>query len=109
MNSEVDSQKMSPIKIFLKWLIAVIVLFDLYCLSLFVLVKPCKNLGRFPYNVETLPSPRDGQPVFPGTTYVCVLDNKYNVVAYYFYWPLHQTLEMRGYWYFIKNPEARLD
>jgi len=93
----------------LKWVVIGLIVLDIYCLSAFILVKPCNSLGRFPFNVETLSSPKDGQPVYAGTTYVCVLDNKYNAVAYYVYWPLHRTLENRGYWYFVKDPQSEME
>jgi hypothetical protein len=99
-----EEGRVSKTERFLYWLLLIIILFDLYCVSFFVALKPCNNLGRFPYDVETFSSPKNGQPVFPETTWLCVIDNKYNVIAYYVYWPLHRILENRGYWHFIKNP-----
>jgi hypothetical protein len=55
---------------------------------------------------ESFPSPKNQQPVCTGTTFACIFENKLNVPAYYFYWPLHRFLQNRGYWYFVKDPQV---
>lgn len=86
-------------------LLLMIVFFDLYCCSFFIQLKPCRDIGRAFFDVESFPSPHDGQQVFPDTTYVCIFDDEHNLIAYYFYWPLHRILEKWGYFYFVKDPD----
>jgi hypothetical protein len=85
--------------------LCIIMLFDIYCVCFFVSVKLCRDIGQTYVDIESFPSPHNQKPVYVGTTCVCIFDNKFNIAAYYFYWPLHRFLQNRGYWHFVKDPE----
>ena len=88
-------------------LVVVILLFDLYCISFFVLAKPCSNINKAPYdNGSTW---KDGQPFAPGGTALCVSESpKINRVGYWFYYPVFKFLEYRSYIYFAYDPTKEL-
>lgn len=84
---------------------------EVYILSYFLFLKPCENVNRCPVSLADFRRPGVVYPdIYPVGTIACVSENKViNYVAYYVYWPLNKLSELRGHWYFIKDPDLFKD
>jgi len=83
-------------------LVLILLLIDLYCVSFFILAKPCKNINRAPYDLGFGSSKL---PPAVGGTALCVSEcSEVNKIAYWCYWPVHTFLEWRYVAWFAYDP-----
>jgi len=85
-------------------------IFEIYIFSYFLFLKPCENINRCPISeVDLQRSCVDYPEIYPLYTLTCVSENKQvNQVAYCAYWPLNKLIELKGFWYFVKDPSVEL-
>lgn len=83
--------------------IIILLAVDLYALSFFVFSKPCPNLNRAPDYLVNITSEN---LIYPSITVLCISENPtVNAFFFYFYYPIHKSLEVRNFTYFPKAPD----
>lgn len=82
-------------------------LWGIYFFSYFIFLKPCEYINKCPISKKDILQPHFSYPdVYLLYTLTCVSeDEKINEFAYYVYWPLNKLIELKGHWYFVKNPQ----
>ena len=88
-----------------KRLVICFLIVDIYCLSFFVLAKPCKNINRATPSDEAMFRGSRDLPPFPSATVLCVSESPtINKIGFWIYRPIGWLLNNRGFALFVYDP-----
>ena len=88
-------------------LIILFVLFDVYAVSFFLLLKPRHDLYQIEKEDGVEYITKYGHPdSYLLKTFACISDDeKINTAGYYFYWPIHRPLSYMNHFQYVVDPD----